>query len=362
MVYYLNFWFEIIFAIAVFGNVAGVENELVYNYSRRKKYCILAGAIWILISGLRSLSVGADTYGYYQSFESVKFESFESLLAKFLLNRPWLEVVRDPGYYLLVKIFQFFSGDNRVFLLFIATVFMIPFAFYVLRDSENPMLSFLLYSTLFYSFFSITGQRQTIATALAVLIGDKFIKERKLIPFLLLVLIASTIHRSSLIFLPFYFMAEFPITKKAPLIWTPLFILSFIFRAQIKDFLIDESGSYASFAGTYNGAGTPVFTVLLVIILILAFLTIQIDRDIERHKRLYNGLFAAMLFTPLTWLNPSAMRIVQYFSLYLVLLLPVIVNRLFKKETRTQAVAAIILILFILLIRTNPSYSFFWSE
>ena len=50
--------------------------RLHYNQNRvadsRKNYCTIVAIQWILISGLRGLDVGADTYAYYNVFENVK--------------------------------------------------------------------------------------------------------------------------------------------------------------------------------------------------------------------------------------------------------------------------------------------------
>ena len=64
-------------------------------------------------------------------------------------------------------------------------------------------ISWVVYSTLFYSFFAITGHRQTIATGIVVWGGLECIRKRKLIPFLLLTFVAYTIHASAICVLPF---------------------------------------------------------------------------------------------------------------------------------------------------------------
>lgn len=61
-----------------------------------------------------------------------------------------------------MKFFQIFSTDYQLFLVFIAIVFFVPMGILIYKYSEAPYLSYVLFSSLFYSFFAITGHRQTI--------------------------------------------------------------------------------------------------------------------------------------------------------------------------------------------------------
>ena len=61
---------------------------------------------------------------------------------------------------------------------------------------------------LFYAFYSVTGHRQTLATALIVFVGYKYIKEKKLLKFLVIAFIVFMLHKSSLVFIPYYFIAH----------------------------------------------------------------------------------------------------------------------------------------------------------
>ena len=88
----------------------------------RRRYIIFSAIVLGLQSALRNVAVGADTYNYYLKFEAVKnttwFEVFRSFPDTYLYGDG-----KDPGYLLLEKIFQVFSGEFRVFLFFIAIVF-----------------------------------------------------------------------------------------------------------------------------------------------------------------------------------------------------------------------------------------------
>lgn len=363
MVYLINILIEVFLGIVLLYSVpinnTGVVNSI--TYKRRKVYCIICGALWFLISGLRNVTVGADTLSYRFSFDAVKNQSvrtlFKNIIDKYISGGSQ----RDPGYDFFVKIFQYFSENYQVYLIFIAALFMIPFTVWIIRESKNPFISFVLYSSLFYSFFSLTGIRQTISTAMVVLIGDKLIKNKKLIPFVIIVLLASTIHASALVFLPFYFLSRIPVNIKTISAWVIGIVISFFARRQLKAFFIDISG-YDDYAKDYEGAGTFTFTFIMFLILIWVIISFLGNKDIEKNKRLYNAFFLAMFFTPLTWLNPSAMRVVQYFSIYLVLLIPQMIEDTFDEKSKPIVTGIIVAILTLLLLKDNPQYAFFWQQ
>lgn len=363
MVYYINVILEIIMAmILLYGVINGSQllTQEVMSSERKKWYCILSGGLWILISGLRGLSVGADTYAYYYSYLNIKNMSFNELLENVFIKIVSNTGNKDPGYDFFVKVTQIISEDYQVFLMIVALIFMIPFIIWVWCESKNPLISFVLYSSLFYAFFAITGIRQTISTALIVLVGDRLIKERKLIPFLIVAFVASLIHISSLVFVPFYFLSRLKIRQKTVILAGLACAISFVFKSQLKNIFISISG-YEDYSATYTGAGTSTFTFLLLILFILSIFAYRRDEYIEENQRFYIALYLAMFFVPLTWLNPSAMRIVQYFSIYLVLLIPEMIEAVFSEKSKTIATGLVVCLLVVLLFRSNPIYAFYWK-
>lgn len=363
MVYYINVFLEIIMAIVLLYGVADQSRLLtqeVMSSERKKWYCIFSGSLWILISGLRGLSVGADTYSYYYSYLNVKNmslnELFQNIVVKIISNAD----NKDPGYDFFVKLTQIISNNYQIFLMIIALIFMIPFMIWVWKESKNPLISFVLYSSLFYAFFSITGIRQTIATALVVLIGDRFIKERKLVHFLIVAFVASLIHMSALAFVPFYFLSRIRIKQSTIFLAGLVCVSSFVYKSQLKNLFISISG-YDDYSATYAGAGTSTFTLLLLMLFVLSIFAYSRDEFIEENRRFYIALYLAMFFVPLTWLNPSAMRIVQYFSIYLVLLIPEMIEAVFDEEGKMIATITVVTILVLLLFKGNPYYVFYWQ-
>lgn len=336
--------------------------------SGRKQYIILVSLLLILQSGLRNWAVGADTYAYYVAFERVKLMSWTQIFDTF---KQYYQVGegKDPGYLIFQKIIQVVVNDYQIYLILIAVMFFTALGYFIYKNTKyitDVMFAFVLYSALFYSFFSITGIRQTIATV-ATLWGFELIKKKKLIPFILIILLASTIHKSVLVFLPFYFLANFQKTKLIYTVAVLIFPLVMIFRRPVAYFLAISSGSenYLQFALSDMEAGTPTFTVLMVLVILFGWIFMK---DLLKLKpslsRIYNAMALAFVFTPLTWVDPSLMRVVQYFSIFMLLFIPQVIDTatLSNQKVRTAIYVGIYIILIFLVIRAGGEYKFFWQQ
>lgn len=334
---------------------------LKYKPSKNKKkaFCAIACVQWVILSGLRGMTVGADTIEYRRGFYRVNLTSWHRVFDNIVKYIGGAEI-KDPGYALFVKIFQVFSTNYQVYLVFIALLVMIPLTIWIYRNSSMPCLSFIIFSTLFYSFYAITGIRQTIATVLVVFIGYEFIKKKKPIPFLLLMFISFFIHKSCLCFLPFVFFAYKKIT------WRYVGIFSAITAA----FLILGKTLYEPFAEFVGYdveeeylLDTYSYTLVICLLTVSAFVLyrfIKKNTDEEKFKALYNAALFTTAFTLLTLRNQSFMRVQQYYALFFMLLVPELV-RAFNKRWQPVIYAAGVGFLILKLILNHPYYAFFWQ-
>ncbi|MBQ4510330.1 MAG: EpsG family protein [Clostridia bacterium] len=328
---------------------------------KRKRVCVVGTITWILLSGLRHISVGADTLQYKYYFDAIQKTSWSSIFERLYDRYINGADIKDPGYPIFEKICNIFTDNYTVYLIIIATIFFVSMGLFIHKFSENPYLSYILFSTLFYSFFAITGHRQTIATAVVVLLGTFLIKKKKFIPFLIIILLMSTIHRSCLCFIPFYFISKIKINKITLLIYWFATISAFVFRYELLDLLQSILGyeMYQDYEGA--GAGTFLYLLLAFGILVTFFCRKLLENDTGIIRISINALMLACFFSPLLLINQSTMRLIQYFSLFLLLLLPKFGKILSKRTDRTVYNMIVTLVLVVLFAMTNPTYRFFWQ-
>lgn len=325
-------------------------------------FCIFASLHWIILSGFRNFSIGSDTIAYGDDYAEVAVTGWDELINNFIGIYTGSIHGKDPGYGLFVKFSQIFFVDYQLYLILIAILFTIPLSFWIYKFSTDVYFSFLIYSTLFYAFFAITGHRQTIATALSVMIGFHYILRRESLKFFALIIISATIHKSSLIFFPFYYIFNAPLKRFHLYVYAVLWAIIFIFKAPISYFFKQTFG-FEEY-GIYEGAGTWSFTLLMITIGLTLIIKLETIVTHNKNSIIYiNAYLISMLFTPLTFINPSAMRVVQYYSIFILLLIPEIFNS-FKKEERVYIYTAATLVLMFFFIRSGSGgdYIFYWQN
>lgn len=341
-----------------------VEGAANFEVSKtvKKRVCVVGSFCWIILSGLRHVSIGADTEVYKNAFDKSQLNEwdklFENLYNKYILG----EEIKDPGYRIIEKFVHIFSDDYQIFLIIIAVLFFTAMGIFLYNLSSNPYLSYILFSTLFYSFFAITGHRQTIATAIVVLLGTFLIKNKKFIPFLIITILASTIHMSCLCFLPFYFISKIKINNITLLIYWGAIAGSFVLRYQLLNFLQSIIG-YEQYQDLDGARASTFLYLLLAIGLIVTFFHQKLleGDNSEKIQISINALMLACFFCPLLLINQSMMRLVQYFSLFLMIILPEIAKIFPKKNDKIVYVMLITGALIGLFALNDLTYKFFWQ-
>lgn len=334
-----------------------------YCFKNNKKiYCTVVTAQWILLSGLRHYSVGDDTYQYLNRFIITLHTSWQEVISNLLdyIKNPFTEYgLKDPGYAFVEKVFQIFSKDYRLWLFFIAILFTVSMAVWIYKNSEMPWLSFIIYSSLFFAFYAVTGHRQTIATALIVFIGYKYIRERKLWKFLGLSFAAFLIHKSAIVFVPFYFIANMNITAlKSVFILGGSFVFSLIGKPIYAPLAYTLGFGEEQIEESVGGAGTYA-TILLLICIFTLICYPNVKERREDSKFLYNAMFMTIFTTLFVYQQQAFMRVQQYYSLFIMIMIPEIVMS-FEKRQRALVSMCGTLVLIAYIILQNPYYKFFF--
>lgn len=334
----------------------------------RKNYIIFICIILILQSALRHVAVGADTYAYYLKFEEIKLTSWQEIWENFR-SVYVLGEGKDAGYPLIQKVFQFFSGEYRIFLFFVAVIFFSSLGYFIYTQTKyisDVFVAIAIYEVLFYSFFSITGLRQTLATAFTFW-GLHFIRQRKLWQYTLLIICAAFIHKSVLLFYPFYFIARLNRPRQLLAASFVIFPVMFVFGRSVAGImaLLSAQDNYMGYAlSDANPTGAVDFSIFLLGCGILGWIALRNAKQRDSDMPIiYNAISIAIIFTPLTWIDSSLMRIVQYFSIFILVFLPYVINNL-SRDYQTRIVAIVVLtVLFVsVIIMRNVDYAFMWEQ
>lgn len=333
---------------------------------QHKKYIIFMMVLLILQSGLRHVAVGEDTYNYYMIFLDVQQSSWSQLWQN-TVNFFILGEGKDPLYHLLLKVIQYILPTFQLYLIGLAVFVFWGLGRLLLRYTKSNyevLLAMALYQCLYYSFFSITGLRQTMATGFLFL-AIPFVEKRKPLQFVFLLLLAASQHKSALLFAPFYFL---PIVKNSRLMLLASFVAfvpMWIYGQRIASYLMMGSTfeQYAMFLEGYEGAGAYGFAVYILLLgLLLILYYKQICVVTKDAKLILNAIAVAIMLTPLTMIDPSNMRIVQYYSIFALFALPWVVSRIEYVSNINNRYLIVVILLTLYTMSRHYEYAFFWQD
>lgn len=362
-------WLQLfIFIVALWGLKAYPENGNVYQQQKaRKKYIILIMVLFIIQSGFRHLAVGTDTFSFYQDFKEIQQMSFTDLVNSFV-NFVKTDEGKDPGYKILQYLFATILPSFRLFLLSIAIFIFTALGKLLYRytnSNKEVLVAVALYQCLYYSFLSITGLRQTIATGF-LLFAVPYILEKKWGKALLLILIASTQHKSALLFVPFLAL---PYIKNSRYLIICAFIAFFpMWKMGNSIAVFFMSGTrfeqYAMFLEGFDGAGAYNFTAFIVLLVVGLFLKNRQVTSINQYSYVFvNAVSVALALTPLTLIDPSNMRIVQYYSIFCLISLPQLLTSVKRSCGLLDPHTIVFLILSLYtVVGLQYDYGFFWQN
>lgn len=192
MIYYL-FLFILTYLLS-FLDLSNVK------YKHKQMLFLFIAFILILFAGLR-YEIGFDYFSYFRIFTD-----------SHNLNNIFSHGI-EPGFYLLNWFFNLFFNNFYFLIFFIALVTI------VLKVNFINKYSIYIFIPLFYYYALdfLPREMGQIRHALAIsilLFSIKYIFEEDFLKFIFLIIIATSIHYTSLIFIPAYFFNKIKLDKK----------------------------------------------------------------------------------------------------------------------------------------------------
>lgn len=292
----------------------------------------------VCLTGIFTLLFAVSACRYRVGNDYTRYEEFFHLI-------PLKQVVpTEFGFNRIVLLMQFLFGiDTKltIFALFaFVTVFFMVKAVY--DQSENFLFSFFLFMTLSYYFQSLNTVRYYLAWAVAVF-SMKYVLKKQYGRFILLILLTATIHKSVLLVIPVYILANFPWKR-----WQ-IFVLAVVSASGIflKDLYLKAVVLlYPSYENTsYLDGGTSVINIVRIIG-VLVFTLIYYRQAIaeDKQNRFYFQLniFALLLYLCGSFI-PEISRVGYYMTAGHIFLLPSVIAKIESRKQRRFWAVVIVL-------------------
>jgi hypothetical protein len=280
---------------------------------------------FVCLVGFRDMMGGFDVYIYGEVFEAKKemiliYKSFETGF---------------KTYFLFLKIFN----NDRYFMFFVTALITIFVHFQIVKK-YSPILFFSLY-ILFCKFclMYFVYLRQTMAMCVAW-IAIRFIIKRQLLYYLIFIFIATTFHKSALLFLPIYFIYNRKFSDFNILLISVLALVislspfSKILFEGLSDVANEEKLNVYLDEDRFNFNIFYFIEVILIIGLMLKF-----KADFYKDKMsqfIFNGMFVYVLVSLLALKNATFVRFGWYFYLFVIIGLAHIYNYIDQQKNKSM--------------------------
>ncbi len=345
-------------AIAFFVRSRSGQQPIDKNRTAKTAFFVLFGLVLFVMIAFRSRYIGSsDSSNYYNNWARLSAMNFETF-------KDYLEITEmESGYLFTVwTLSKVFVNPQWIFI-FSGLLTVCSVCSLIHKNSENIMLSSIMFITLGLYSFMVQGLRQAIAMCICFY-AYQYAKEKKPFPFILLVLIAMLFHRTAIVFFIVYLFNYFKLNIKSILLFSVFSAAFFILSDRIvalANLLFNED---------YQGAvdhGGVIATAIYIIIVFLGF--------IANSKKPFNNaetldfyiLLLGMLCYILRYVGVlSAERISFFFMFAQMLVLPKVLSIFKKKDAVLLSGIAILLSILLFIYRYSGSdlvpYMFCWEQ
>lgn len=325
----------------------------------KNQLAYLSCFLLVIYSGFRHVLVGSDTYGYYGSFMSAARGSWADAFSGFFVT---LEELRDPLYPIIEKLFSSLIPSWQLYLLALAILFY--YAVYRLwkryiTSPEGVLLAMMLMLSLF-SVIALSGIRQQITISISMLLIP-YVEEKRWKVAIPIIIVGSLIHVSLLFLLGFIPLQSIKQKNYKILIGASIILIPIIslFAKNIVGILAGfiKNDYYMGYAIVESGGKPYAYMALCTIISIFLFINYI---KLKTAPRFFLSALVLMTITfPLIIQDGSLIRVGQYFTIYIMLSLPHVLDRL---KNRNVIYIAVILLLTMYVATDTSEYYFFWES
>ena len=282
-------------------------------------FLMTAALIFIFVATFR-YGIGYDYFNYENLYEQLGPLSIQQLITDHV-GREFI------GYSIFTHLCWELGLSYRM-LLFVVNIILTAIVFWFFkRYSPLPWLGAYLYLTLQFFAHSMNLFRQSIAATICLL-AFPFLKKRKLILFVLVVLLASAFHISALFLLPFYWILNWKVDGRIYSVIAAISLPIYLFSTQAAQFLTHYLfQNYAGYIGSHYWAGLGKRYVIFPAIYFAAvwFFRKRLLNQDEKNRILINSSFYVLILYVFSTHHMILERFSIYLFMYAMVLLPKLV-------------------------------------
>lgn len=308
---------------------------------RGKSKFVFSAVILMSLIGFKDITIGNDTPNYIEFYNRLQhMSSYRDKSSRY-----------ETGYQIYTKLIGHFFDSYQALFIITAIVCVSCVCFGIYKNSRNWQYSLFLFVGLRFFYFFLSGIRQSLAVSI-IFVAYIYLKEKKKIPFIALVLIASSFHFSALIFLFAWPISNMKLENLAILKVVISIIGVYVLFGPLLNVILGYMPPYYSHyliteAASANNLADFINAIIPCFILIFAKTTGYIavsKKEALKNKMKYiycdvdTQLLFLMIAAGLSFVATRASildRMVQYYWLFSILTIPNIIFSIQDKRKRT---------------------------
>ena len=291
------------------------------NTKEQRRSIYYASVVFLLIIFIaQDFSVSIDIAEYMRQYAIIPTLTFGQMLThKF-----------EIGYVLLCRLLEMTFESDRVLLLAMGVLILLPFGRFYDREFSQPMVALMAFVALGMYMHAIIFWRQLAAMAILTF-AIPYIRQRKLLPFLLILLAAMSFHKTAVVFLWIYLIYNIPIGKWLLIGCAGLAVVLGFFGNAIIDLGIALLyPKYALFPRLSIGGYT--LLALLWVVTLLSSWVFRQRMDDPRVRIPFLMILTAATIQPVCFAFYNWLRIVLYFRVALAAITAELFVELFQNK------------------------------
>ena len=315
-----------------------------------------------VLVALRHESVGNDTKNYIHYFERFSQLSWGQCG----------KATMEWGFVCYNKMISLFTQDPQVFLAVTVVVTMSMIYPTYRRLCKDSSLTLVLYVTMSTFVMAFSGIRQMLAIGIGFL-AYECVRNKKIIPFILLMGLAMTFHDSAFMLVFMYPLYHAKITKKWLLVVVPVLAVVFTFNQKIFFVLGLVLARFTKYDASIEQTGAFTMLILFIIFAVFAFLIPDENMLDAETIGLRNFLLFSIVLQMFAPLHAVAMRMNYYYMIFIPVMLPKIIEARSAQWEQIARVGRHIMVIFFLVYFFYSAYTgsdnlnvfpyhFFWEE
>ncbi len=295
------------------------------NYGHLLLICIFS-ILAILQSGLRDVDNYVDAPIFMEQYRILSYTPWHEVIDEFSFFSNEYEE-RDVGWPMFVKTTQMLYNDFRFFMFLIATIFLVSLSNLIYRYVKSYLgiiLAYLIYFAL-YSIIVNALMRQAVAISI-IMFSTKYVTCRNWKKYYSLLAVSFLIHSSSIVAFPLYFIPKYFSSRKKLLAAILVGISLIPFSYSVLSFVATGT-TYEQYISQSQMNPQNYILLIIFVSLITYFYYNEIKR-VENYKLLIAGVVGASVLLPIVSMGGALVRIMFYYSVLLMPLIPNIIDNI----------------------------------